>query len=137
VARFPLLVALALGIVPLAAPAAAPTIAAMKDHRRVLILTAPSANDPRLVQQHRALAGWRRAARARDVSVVELVGDRVSGAADRARLLRRQWHLPPGSFQAVLIGKDGHEVLRSPRPIAARGLQRTIDAMPMRRAGRR
>ena len=132
------LVLAALLLAPVASAAhAAPTVAAMRSHRRVLIVAAPSAEDPRLVQQRHAIAGWRRGARERDVSLVEVVGERVSGAGDRARLLRRQFRLPPGDFQAVLVGKDGHEVLRSTRPIGAAAVAHTIDAMPMRRAGRR
>lgn len=131
--------ALAMMLMPAipAVASAAPTIAAMRDHRRVLIVASPTLADPRLAQQRRMLAGWRRGARDRDLSLVELSSTHVIGASDGATLLRRRWHLPPGDFQVVLIGKDGHEALRSPRPIAAGTLQRAIDAMPMRRAGRR
>ena len=138
-----------LALTPLAGPAAAaapsvaapsvaaPSVAAMTNHRRVLIVASPSAGDARLARQRRALAGWRGGARDRDVSVVEVIGDRVHGASDRARPLRRRWRLPPGDFQVVLVGKDGHEALRAGHPLAAARMQRTIDAMPMRRAGRR
>ena len=123
--------------VPVAGAAAAPTVAAMKNHRRVLIVATPSFTDARLLQQRRALAGWRGGAAARDLSLVEVSRGQVRGAADPSQLIRRQWRLPPGEFQVVLVSKDGHEVLRSPRPVAARTLQRLIDAMPMRRAGQR
>jgi hypothetical protein len=129
------LVAGLLALVPSLA-AAALTIDAMRGHRRVLLVASP-VSDPRLAQQRRVVAQWRRGARDRDVSLVEVSGDRVRGSADSAKLLRHQWRLPPGEFQAVLIGKDGHEVLRERHPLAARALQRTIDAMPMRRAGQR
>ena len=129
-----LLLALA---VPTVSAAAAPTVAAMKNHRRVLIVATPSLTDPRFVQQRRALAGWRGGAAARDLSMVEVSRGQVRGASDSSKLIRRQWRLPPGEFQVVLVGKDGHEALRSPRPVAARTLQRLIDAMPMRRAGQR
>ena len=127
-----------LALTPLAGPAAAaPTVAAMTNHRRVLIVASPSADDARLARQRQALAGWRGGARERDLGVVEVIGDRVHGASDRARPLRRRWQLPPGDFQVVLVGKDGHEALRAGQPLAAARMQRTIDAMPMRRAGRR
>ncbi|WP_302480229.1 DUF4174 domain-containing protein [Sphingomonas bacterium] len=45
--------------------------------------------------------------------------------------------MPPGDFQVVLVGKDGHEALRRRGPLPIAALQKTIDAMPMRRAGRR
>ena len=123
--------------VPVAPAAAAPTVAAMKNQRRVLIVATPSFTDARLLQQRRALAGWRGGAAARDLSLVEVSRSQVRGADDTSRLIRRQWRLPPGQFQVVLVGKDGHEALRSPRPVSARTLQRLIDAMPMRRAGQR
>ena len=126
-----------LALTPLAGPAAAaPTVAEMKNHRRVLIVASPSAGDARLAQQ-RAVAGWRSGARDRDLSVVEVIGAQVDGAADPAPLLRRRWRLPPDEFQVVLVGKDGHEALRAGQPLAAAQMQRTIDSMPMRRAGHR
>ena len=123
--------------VPATGAVAAPTVAAMKNHRRVLIVATPSFTDARLLQQRRALAGWRRGAAARDVALVEVSRGQVRGAADPSTLIRRQWRLPPGDFQVVLVGKDGHEAFRSPHPVPARTLQRLIDAMPMRRAGQR
>ncbi|MBH0619302.1 DUF4174 domain-containing protein, partial [Salmonella enterica] len=119
------------------ASGAAPTVAQMRDHRRVLVIAAPSADDPRLRAQRATLASWGRGAADRDVNVVEVVGRMVSGAADGAASLRVRYHLPPTSFAAVLIGKDGHVAYRSAEPIPAERLQGTIDAMPMRRAGQR
>ena len=113
-----------------AALAASPTLAQMKWDRRVLIVAAPFPQDP-------ALAGWDAAARERDLAVVTIVGDRVSGADDGAAGLRKRYRLPVGRFVAILIGKDGGEKLRSAKPIAAEVLAETIDAMPMRRAGER
>jgi hypothetical protein len=73
----------------------------------------------------------------RDVSVVELVGDAAAGAADPAAALRATWQLPSQRFTVLLVGKDGHEALRRSAPVTAADLARTIDAMPMRRAGQR
>lgn len=120
-----------------AAASAAPTVADMRGHRRVLIVAAPSLAGKRLAQQRQVLAHWRRGAAARDLTLVALSGTQVVGAADRATLMRRRWHLPPGDFQVVLVGKDGREAARWQHPVAAATLQRTIDAMPMRRAGQR
>jgi hypothetical protein len=103
----------------------------------VLIVATPSFTDPRLLQQRRALTGWRRGAADRDLTLVEVSRGQVRGAGDPSALIRRQWRLPPGDFQVVLVSKDGHEVLRSAHPLSARALQGTIDAMPMRRAGQR
>ena len=124
----PLILAIAL--------AASPTVAQMKWERRVLIVSAPTADDPSLAEQRRVLAAWKSSAAARDLTVVEIVGDTVRGAGDPAAALRRKYRLP-ATFTAILIGKDGGEKLRSAHPFPAAVLERTIDAMPMRRAGRR
>lgn len=117
--------------------AASPSVAAMQWDRRVLIVAAPSADDPSLVEQRRTLAAWRAEAERRDLSVVEVLGDRVTGATDAAASLRRAYRLPADGFAVVLLGKDGGVKRRSTGPLAAVDLARTIDAMPMRRAGGR
>ena len=124
----PLLLAIAL--------AASPTVAQMKWERRVLIVSAPAADDPALVEQRRILAAWKTNAIARDLTIIEAVGDTVRGAGDRAAAIRRKYRLP-ATFTAILVGKDGGEKLRSAKPFAAAALEATIDAMPMRRAGQR
>ena len=118
--------------------AAAPTsIDAMRHHRRILLVAAPAPDDPQLAEQRRFLTRWRAGAADRDLSVVELIGDQVAGATDAAPALRRRYGLVPARFAVLLIGKDGHVADRSDRPVAADALERTIDAMPMRRAGQR
>ncbi|KQM47285.1 hypothetical protein ASE69_14830 [Sphingomonas sp. Leaf208] len=124
----PLILAIAL--------AASPTVAQMKWERRVLIVSAPTADDPSLAEQRRVLAAWKSSAAARDLTVVEIVGDTVRGAGDPAAALRRKYRLP-ATFTAILIGKDGGEKLRSAKPFPAATLEATIDAMPMRKAGQR
>ncbi|WP_419809199.1 DUF4174 domain-containing protein [Sphingomonas sp.] len=121
----------------LVAVASATTIAAMKHHRRVLLVAAPSAADPRLARQRQQLNDWREGAAERDLTLVEVVGDHVEGAAEPASALRRNWRLPARDFQVVLIGKDGNAALRRAEPLSADTIRETIDAMPMRRAGLR
>jgi hypothetical protein len=116
--------------------AASPSIAEMKWERRVLIVAAPSAGDASLAEQRRVLARWQANGDARDLTIVEVVGDTVRGASDSAATIRRKYHLP-AAFTAILIGKDGGEKLRSAKPFAAAALEATIDAMPMRKAGQR
>ena len=116
--------------------AASPTLAQMKWERRVLIVAAPSAKDPALAEQRRILGSWTAKGDERDLTVVEIVSDRVRGAGDTAPALRRKFRLQ-AAFTAILIGKDGGEKLRSAHPFPAAVLERTIAAMPMRRAGRR
>ncbi len=119
-----------------AALAASPTLAQMRWERRVLIVAAPSAQDPALAAQRRILGSWSVKGDERDLTIVEVVGDQVRGAGDTAPALRRKFRLA-ATFTAILIGKDGGEKLRSAHPFSAAVLERTIDAMPMRRAGRR
>jgi hypothetical protein len=116
--------------------AASPTVAQMKWERRVLIVSAPSAQDALLAEQRRVLAGWKANGDARDLTIVEVVGDTVRGASDSAATIRRKYHFP-ATFTAILIGKDGGEKLRSAKPFPAAALEATIDAMPMRKAGQR
>lgn len=127
----------ALPVVAAVAVAGPATVAGMRDRRRVLIVAAPAADDPRLLAQRAALAGWATGAADRDVSVVEVIGATVTGAADPAAALRARYRLASGTFAAVLLGKDGHEAYRSAAPVTAATLRATIDAMPMRRAGGR
>ena len=124
-------------MIVLAAMMASATVAEMRHQRRVLIVAAPSATDPRRVAQEAALASMPKELADRDVTVVELTGDTVRGAADAAAALRERWHLPKAAFGVVLVGKDGHAALRRDEPIDRTTLVATIDAMPMRRAGQR
>jgi hypothetical protein len=117
-------------------PAAASTVAEMRDARRVLLVSAPDGQDAALRTQRDELARGREDARSRDLSVVEIVGDTVSGASDRAAALRAAYGVSPGRFTVVLIGKDGGVKRRSAEPISMSSLNETIDAMPMGRAER-
>ena len=110
---------------------------AFRWQRRVILVAAPGADDPRLLAQRRALADWRQGAEDRDVTVVEIVGAAVDGVRDPADALRGRYALPPDRFSVVLVGKDGHVAVRSDEPMEGSVLSRTIDAMPMRRAGQR
>jgi len=116
--------------------AASPTLAQMKWERRVLIVAAASGENAALAEQRRILADWKANSDDRDLTVVEVIGDRVRGAGDTAASIRRKYRLP-AAFTAILIGKDGGEKLRSATPFPAAVLEQTIDAMPMRRAGQR
>ncbi|KQM74474.1 hypothetical protein ASE72_02975 [Sphingomonas sp. Leaf20] len=119
-----------------AALAASPTLAQMRWDRRVLIVAAPSAQDPALAEQRRLLGSWTAKCDDRDLTIVEVIGDQVRGAGDTAPALRRKFRLP-AAFTAILIGKDGGEKLRSAHPFPTAVLEQTIDVMPMRKAGHR
>lgn len=112
------------------------SVASMRWHRRVVIVTAPRATEPELAEQRKTLAGWGGAAE-RDVSVVYVVGDTVTGASDTASTLRLAYHLPVDRFSIILIAKDGGVVVRSEKPVPDQRIENIIDAMPMRRVGQR
>ena len=135
--RVPSLMALAATMALSCGAATPPGIDALRWKRRVVLVSAPTADDPRLLDQRRALADWGQAAEDRDVTTIQIVGPVVEGVGDRADDLRRRFALPFGRFTVVLIGKDGHVAVRSNEPVGGADLTRVIDAMPMRRAGHR
>ena len=123
------------------------TLAALKDVHRVLLVFAPSDRDPRYVQQMRMLEHHDAEMQERDLVLIPVVTDvgpqitpetlrviRGPGMSDEEQLLARQrFHLAPEAFAVVLLGKDGGEKLRVTAPVSMDRLNRTIDAMPMRK----
>lgn len=100
---------------------------------RLIVVFAPSRSDPQLLRQQALLRQAQRGMAERDVHVVEVVGDTVAGAHDYAAALRQRYAVPRGRFGVVLVGRDGGVKLRSAEAIVPRRIERTIDAMPMRR----
>jgi hypothetical protein len=131
------MIALNLMLATLLTAATPPSLAALHWDKRVLLVSAPNEKDPLLHDQRRVIRRWQAGAQDRDLVVVEIVGDAVSGAADAASRLRRSFGLPTAQFAVVLIGKDGGTKLRQKEPISSAILEKTIDAMPMRRSGGR
>jgi len=113
-----------------------PTMAQMQWHRRVLIVSTPDAKDPQFVAQQLALSQWT-GGDDRDLSIVRIEGDAVSGSSETASELRDRYRLDAATFSVALVGKDGHVALRSQVPVTGAQLQAAIDAMPMRKAGQR
>jgi len=113
-----------------------PTMAQMQWHRRVLLVSTADADDPQFRAQQQALSEWT-GGDDRDVTVVRVERNGVSGAHADAAELRRRYRLPARSFSVALIGKEGHVALRSSTALTAAQLQTAIDAMPMRKAGQR
>jgi hypothetical protein len=126
-----LLLALGVG----AAPAGAATDPYLWKYRPVLVF-APDPASADLARQKDAVEAD--AFRARDIVLVDVVGDSVSQqfgpapAADAAALMRK-YGVGRDQFHAILVGKDGGLKLRSAAPLSARRLSSVIDAMPMRR----
>ena len=123
------------------------TLATLKDTHRVLLLFAPSDRDPRYVQQMQMLAHHGAEMKERDLVLIPVVTEagpqitaetlrviRGPGLSDEEQLLARQrFHLAPEAFATILLGKDGGEKLRVTAPVSMDRLNRTIDAMPMRK----
>ena len=127
---FRFVVLAAAGVVAATGPArsAGPVYFPAPFTRRVLLVSAPRADDPLFRQQRATFADMADGARERDLVLVEAVGDTPAAAS-----LRRRFDLDPAAFAVVLIGKDGGAKLRGTSPLGATHLFATIDAMPMRR----
>jgi hypothetical protein len=106
--------------------------------RRPLLLFAPSAADPRLVEAQRRVDADRCAFVDRDMVLGVVVADGPStldgqamDAADAQRLADR-YGIAAGAFTAVLVGKDGAEKWRVDAVPDLRTVFAVIDGMPMR-----
>jgi hypothetical protein len=111
-----------------ATSALADPLQAYRGSSRVVVASAARADDPALAQQRAIFARMGKQAKARDLVLLEAVGD---GA--QARALRKALGLDAKTFAAVLVGKDGGAKLRAAHPLDAAALFPVIDAMPMRR----
>ena len=125
----------------------APSLASLKDSKRVLLVFAPSDQNSDFQQQFQMLSRSAADMQQRDLVIVPVlvnVGQYTSAntlrnthppvASDQDQVaLRNRFHVAPGEFSAILIGKDGGEKLREHTPISAEKLNQTIDAMPMRK----
>ena len=94
---------------------------------RVLVVLAADPACPAVAEQKRQVESMGGGVAERDLVVVQLHAGSVE-----ARALRTRLGLDEEPFQAVLVGKDGGAKLRAAKPIGARELMATIDAMPMR-----
>jgi len=116
---------------------AAFTLERYRWEKRVLVVHATDAADPRLAEQREAVAAEAAAFDERDLKLVTLAGSDVlvgnaetsSGDADA---VRRVLGLDDDEFEVRLIGKDGSVKFATDRPVAMQTLFATIDRMPMR-----
>ena len=108
--------------------------------RRVLVLQAPAADDPRLLRQLAQVTDSRAAFEERDLLLIVLAGCDGARAGERrlgrdeVAALRARLDLPEGGFALRLVGKDGGVKRAAAEPVPLRVLYEQIDAMPMRRA---
>ena len=123
------------------------TLSSLRDSYRALLIFAPNDRDARLEQQIQLTDDARPALAERQVVRIAFFehGTRAIGATafypdgslgyltlPEAAAARRRFHVAPGGFTVILVGKDGGEKLRAYAPIPYETLRDTIDAMPMR-----
>jgi hypothetical protein len=106
---------------------------------RVLVLFSPSESDASFQLQKQGLASSAGEVLDRDLMILEIVEQGQSTAGNQllseksVQDIRKRLGVQRGSFQVLLIGKDGGVKLRSSEPVSMKDLFGLIDSMPMRR----
>ncbi|MDJ0805844.1 MAG: DUF4174 domain-containing protein [Gammaproteobacteria bacterium] len=106
---------------------------------RLLLLIAPSVDDPLAIQQRQALEKRSDALNDRDLKIFQLYEDSPSQFDNTqltdgdAQQLRAKLKIDSGSRALILIGKDGSIKRRAPIDTELREIFMQIDEMPMRR----
>ncbi len=105
---------------------------------RVLVLFSPSESDASFQLQKQGLASSAQGVLERDLMVLKIVEQGQSRAGNpllsekSVQDIRKRLGAVGGSFQVLLIGKDGGVKLRSSEPVSMKDLFGLIDSMPMR-----
>ena len=116
----------------------------MRNCYRPLLVFSPSATDPRLKQQGQILDADADDMMDRFVMFTPILPSAKGFAApldtpyvllstQQMQAVRSQFHVPLESFVVLLLGEDGHEALRSDRPVDSTRLNSLIDTMPSRK----
>lgn len=133
-----IVIALAVGVALAPAAAAAPDLGDYLWQRRPLLLFAPAASDPRLVETVRRIEASRCDFADRDMVLGLIVSEGTSTldgqvvGTGQARRLFSEFGIGANTFSAVLIGKDGGEKLRVNGVPDLSAIYAVIDGMPMR-----
>ena len=113
------------------------TLGAQRNVTRPLLIFASKPDDPQMGIQLRILA--EHAAEAQDRQIVPIAlsyNNPGPGAlqlsATESEAARRRFHVQPGEFVVILLGKDGESKLRAAKPMPMSKLEETVDSMPMR-----
>jgi NADH dehydrogenase [ubiquinone] 1 alpha subcomplex assembly factor 1 len=110
---------------------------------RVLVVSAPTADDASLEEQQIEMALTPEEFADRDMLLVTLLDNAVSTAGVReltteeAAAIRTTLGLRPGSFALRLIGKDGSVKLANETAVSMTEIYALIDGMPMRQTEKR
>ncbi|MGI4829869.1 MAG: DUF4174 domain-containing protein [Janthinobacterium lividum] len=130
---------LAMSLISQAAPSqtTVTTLAQLRQGTRPLLIFAPGPDAAQMGIQLRILNEHAAEAHDRQIVPIALPFQSPSPTAktlsgDDAEAARRHFHVAPGDFTVILIGKDGGAKLKSSKPISMSKLNETIDAMPMR-----
>ena len=118
--------------------AQATTLGSLRDKQRVLLVFA-NGNNQLAEAQLTVAAAHAEGFRERDLVLAGITGTdtavpTVTLAPQDEEAARTRFHVRPGEFTVLLLGKDGGEKMRSHGAISWQTLQRTIDAMPMRQS---
>jgi hypothetical protein len=124
--------------------AASQTLSSLVDRNRVLIVFASSSADPQFQQQLTLLAEHADSMKERDLVMVPNLFHAAATASQQplaansvedqnAARTRKRFHITPGEFTVILLGKDGGEKVRKYKPVTIEQLNEIIDAMPMRK----
>ena len=116
------------------------TLAQHRWNHRVLVLSAPAADDANLGRMRREVAATDDAFTERDMTLVTLLdhGTSTAGSAvlttEEVACLRSEAGVYAGSFAMRLIGKDGGIKRSSDIAVSIEAIYKQIDAMPMRQS---
>ena len=111
---------------------------ALRWKNRVFLLFSPSESDASFQLQKQGLASSAQGVLDRDLMVLEIVEQGQSKAVNHllseksVQDIRKRLGVVGGSFQVLLIGKDGGVKLRSSEAVSMKDLFGLIDSMPMR-----
>ena len=109
-------------------------ISAYRDKNRVLLVFAPTAQDPAFLEQTKLWQIEKAGFDERQLVMVPVLADAKKSAGDPPGTLAKRFGIDAKTFTVVLVGKDGRDAYRSTKPVPASTVYATIDAMPMRRA---
>ena len=121
---------LAAGIPPL------PDAAAQSRPSHSLIIFAPDSDSEDFIKQKKVVAAETDELRKRRVTVIYVVGRKVSSALGRdpraiPATLRLRFRVGKDDFRAILVDKDGETQMLSDAPVSADQIYQTMDAKPV------